>query len=101
MGRVIKVDCDYLSNIDKEFESQATEISRIGEELKTQFESIRGCWEGIDADNYIKNSEKVVRVLVKEAKHLVKWSDYIKHSTGRYRNNEQEGLVSLRNQTRD
>ena len=101
MGRVIKVDCDYLLEIDKDFDSQATEISKIDEELKTQFESIHDCWQGIDADNFIKNSEKLIRVLVKEANHQVKWSDYIKHTTMRYGNNVQEGLVNLRNQTKD
>lgn len=100
MSRKIKIDCDGLGNINKEFESQGDTIKIIEKELKNQFEAIRECWQGVDAENFIKNSVKMNRALSKEVRHLARWSGYLKNTTMRYDRNVQEGLTNMKDKTK-
>ena len=96
MGRRIKVDCDDLLRVDSRFSEQASDMKQIQEEIDNQFESIHECWQGIDADNFIMNSNKMSRVLKKETRHLVKWSDYLSRASKRYMGNLRDGLINMR-----
>lgn len=100
MGRRISVDCDDLLRIDSRFAEQASEMNQIQEELTAQFNNINQYWQGIDAQNFIMNSNKMTRVLKKERRHLTKWSDYLGRASKRYMGNLRDGLTDMRKNSR-
>lgn len=97
MGRVIDVDYGELKKLSDKFYLESNEIKKIANEMNDMFNQAVSCWSGIDSKNFIKNSNKVINVLKKEAMYLEIWRDYLIRSSCKYGDNIDDGMSILRN----
>ena len=97
MGRTISVNWAELKKSSDKFQEESNEIKDIMNQFNSNFNQIKQCWTGVDADNFVKNCTEVTRLLKLESLYLDVWSEFLSKSSNRYNGNVEDGLSRMNN----
>lgn len=96
MGRVIKIDWYEVNQISKKFFEEAENLKKIIDDSTNTYNGISEAWTGMDANNFITNSNECINLISKEYLHLLEWSKYLTKAALRYSDNVEESLKRMK-----
>lgn len=97
----LSVNYNEINRIAKNVDNKTVEFNRKLNELVVLIESLSSCWEGPDADTFIKNSTTYLKERKQEVNELRKLANVISNSSKRYSHSDVEWKVTVAREDED
>lgn len=98
MGRIY-VNYNDLYDYGKYLDDKSKEFNKISSEMMTIINNIKNSWDGVDSENFIKNSLDYVNGLVYVENCLASFGTYVRSKALRYDSNELKFYEDFNNRS--
>ena len=101
MGKKIMVNWEQLYKLSSNTEKDAEEFEKIRTNIEQIITSINSCWQGIDANQYIKSTTNYFQSLKQDTEYMYSLAKYFSRSASRYSGGVEDSLSRVKNLEKD
>ncbi len=89
---------DDIDKLGIEINNKKEEIDNILKNIEKMLDEVETAWTGTDSDTYVKGTKEIIDAEKARAEKIRLISDALRYSAAKYKNNDEEGSSTFKNE---